>query len=55
MNEFKEITPKEIAESPLKLIGDDWMLVTAGDKEKFNTMILFLALVCPIVKRQFQV
>jgi len=38
MNEFKEITPKEIAESPLKLIGDDWMLVTAGDKEKFNTM-----------------
>ena len=33
MSAFKEINPKEITESPFKLIGDDWALVTAGDKE----------------------
>ena len=38
MSAFKEINPKEIVESPFKLIGDDWALVTAGDREKFNTM-----------------
>lgn len=40
MSAFKEINPKEIVESPFKLIGDDWALVTAGDREKFNTMTI---------------
>lgn len=40
MSTFKEINPKEIVESPFKLIGDDWALVTAGDREKFNTMTI---------------
>lgn len=38
MKEFKEVTVRELTESPVKLIGDDWMLVTAGNQEKFNTM-----------------
>lgn len=40
MSAFKEINPKEIVESQFKLIGDDWALVTAGDREKFNTMTI---------------
>ena len=40
MSTFKEINPKEIVESPFKLIGDDWALVTAGDRKKFNTMTI---------------
>ena len=40
MSAFKEINPKEIVESPFKLIGDDWALVTAGDRERFNTMTI---------------
>ena len=44
MSAFKEINPKEIVESPFKLIGDDWALVTAGDREKFNTMTISWAL-----------
>lgn len=35
---FKEINPNQIANNPFDLIGKDWALVTAGDKEKFNTM-----------------
>ena len=35
---FIEIAPKEIADNPFKLIGSDWMLITAGDEEKCNTM-----------------
>lgn len=38
MTEFKEVTLRELTESPVKLIGDDWMLVTAGNEQKFNTM-----------------
>ena len=38
MFNFKEISPNEIRDNPFKLIGKDWMLVTAGDKSKFNTM-----------------
>lgn len=38
MNSFKEINANEITENPFKLIGKDWMLVTAGDESKFNTM-----------------
>lgn len=35
---FKRIKPEEISENTFKLIGKDWMLVTAGTEEKFNTM-----------------
>ncbi len=37
MNEFREILPTDI-ENTIKLIGNDWMLVTAADGEKVNTM-----------------
>ncbi len=36
---FKEINPFELKnESAFELIGKDWMLITAGDENKFNTM-----------------
>ena len=35
---FKEINPNQICDNTFELIGKDWALVTAGDKEKFNTM-----------------
>ena len=37
MNNFKEINPIEI-ENAMKLIGSDWMLITAADQDKINTM-----------------
>ena len=38
MNTFKEIQPEDIRDNPFKLIGSDWMLITAGDLKSFNTM-----------------
>jgi len=38
MNNFNEINPENLADNPFKLIGKDWMLITAGTKESFNTM-----------------
>lgn len=38
MDNFKEIQPSELNESPFKLIGEDWMLITAEKNNKFNTM-----------------
>ncbi len=39
MNEtFKTITPQEIKDNPFTLIGNDWLLITAGTVEKHNTM-----------------
>ena len=35
---FRTIAPREIPDNAFKLIGDDWMLVTAGDKAAYNTM-----------------
>ncbi|UWG98946.1 flavin reductase family protein [Dehalobacter sp. DCM] len=35
---FQVIKPEELNENVFKLIGKDWMLITAGNKEKFNTM-----------------
>jgi flavin reductase (DIM6/NTAB) family NADH-FMN oxidoreductase RutF len=35
---FKELDPKELNDNPFKIINDDWMLVSAGNQEKFNTM-----------------
>lgn len=38
MKKFIEIKPEELNKSPFQLIGKDWMLITAGDGEKANTM-----------------
>jgi len=35
---FVEIKPDLLSDNPFKLINADWMLVTAGSPEKFNTM-----------------
>lgn len=36
--EFKEIKPEAIKDNPFSAIGQEWMLITAGDKDKFNMM-----------------
>ena len=36
--DFKEIKPEQLTDNPFKLIGKDWMLITAGTSDKFNTM-----------------
>ncbi len=38
MAQFKEINPSDISENAFRLIGKDWMLVTAGNSTKLNTM-----------------
>lgn len=38
MSNFREIKPNEITENPFKLIGTDWMLVTAEENGKCNMM-----------------
>lgn len=38
MENWKEIRPAELMKNPFSLIGEDWMLVSAGNKEKSNTM-----------------
>ena len=38
MSQFREITPKEYAGCPFREIGEGWMLITAGNREKCNTM-----------------
>ena len=38
MENFKEIKPTEITDNTFKLLDKDWMLVTAGNLENFNTM-----------------
>ena len=35
---FKEISAKEIDTNLIKAISEEWMLVAAGDKDKFNMM-----------------
>ena len=35
---FKEIKVTDINENFIKNIGDEWMLIAAGDKEKYNMM-----------------
>lgn len=35
---FKEITAKEIDSNLIKAIADEWMLITAGDKNGYNMM-----------------
>lgn len=38
MTGFKKIDVNAIKDNPFKLIGEDWMLITAGDKENLNMM-----------------
>lgn len=38
MNEYKIIGADQFRKNPFKLIGKDWMLITAGNEEKVNTM-----------------
>ena len=38
MSDFKAIKAEDISENLIKMIGSDWMLITAGNREKFNTM-----------------
>ena len=38
VNKFVELEPEMIKESVFKLIGSDWMLISAGTKESFNMM-----------------
>lgn len=35
---WKEIKPSELQDNPFTLIGQDWMLITAGNEEKVNAM-----------------
>ena len=35
---FSEIKPEQIDKNPFMAIGQEWMLITAGSAEKFNTM-----------------
>ena len=35
---FKTVNSNEINENFIKNIGDEWMLISAGDKEKYNMM-----------------
>ena len=38
MTDFNEINPSEINDNVIKLIGSDWMLITAGDHVRQNCM-----------------
>ncbi len=38
MDHYKEILPNLIKRNPFEALGKDWMLITAGNKEKANTM-----------------
>ena len=38
MSKFIEITPQELEGNVFQRIGRQWMLVTAGDRQTFNTM-----------------
>lgn len=35
---FREISTKELTLNPFEKIGEGWMLITAGDESRFNTM-----------------
>ena len=38
MSEFKKVNPKELSGNPFSMFDDGWALLTAGDKNSFNTM-----------------
>ncbi len=35
---FNQTKPEALSDNPFKLIGKDWMLITAGTPDRFNTM-----------------
>ena len=35
---FISINPKDIKENPIRMFGDDWAVVAAGNKENFNEL-----------------
>lgn len=35
---FKLLEPQELTDNVFKLVGEDWMLITAGGAERYNTM-----------------
>lgn len=35
---FQEINVRDFSTKPFEMIGEQWMLVTAGDENKYNTM-----------------
>ena len=37
-SDFTSVGPEDIAENTFKLIGGDWMLITAGSPDAYNTM-----------------
>ncbi len=59
MKDFYTIEPERLDENVFALLGSDWMLITAGDKESYNTMtaswggmgVLWHRNVCYIVVR----
>ena len=38
MQEFRKIQPTAITDNVFKLLDKDWMLITAGTMEHYNTM-----------------
>ena len=38
MNKFIEVKPENFQVSPFEMIGNEWMLITAGTPEQLNTM-----------------
>lgn len=38
MTQFTEISPVDIRHNPFQIVGRDWMLITAGTPDSFNTM-----------------
>lgn len=38
LNSFTRIKPEDIQDNIFKLIGKDWMLITAGNLQRYNTM-----------------
>ena len=36
--QFKTIDPADLPDNPFDLVGEKWMLITAGSKKAFNTM-----------------
>lgn len=37
---FKEVAIKNLAFSPVKLIGDDWLVLSSGNEEAYNAMTI---------------
>ena len=35
---YTKISPQDIPENVVKLIGTEWMIISAGNEEKFNGM-----------------